>query len=319
MSAYLELRTTGALGPAGAQLLYDTTAAVIRFDRLPPPPSQPAWTADDVREVAHNFLTDDGTPRRLASLLLRATDDDSLSRLLEAAVRNFLRDQARRTDLGAFRRRLREVLSDAAGIQRVDTPLGEAWVVGTVDAQAPPYTGDAAALDGAAWSIEAPLVRWRSESRRSPIADAEALAAVATAVIESADAPIPTGTLTEVGLRRFSLAATPAVQDLDDEPAARGAVTTDVLVTDRQAALDAFLQLSDRERRLLTVWNQPVRQIADEIGLGHSATAVAVRRLEALLTELLDQVESSDEVWTELQHLAHAWSEHRTGDPDASS
>jgi hypothetical protein len=317
VSAYLELRNSGRLGDDGAALLYRTAAAVIRFDRLPPPSDHPVWTQDAVREVAHDFLADPRTTRRLSTIMLRATDDDSLGRLLEAAVRNYLRDRSRQSDHGAFRRRLREVLSASEALEVIALPVGEAWTTPQVGGAAPPYTGSAASLDAAAWSIETPIVRWRSEARRSPT-DAAGLAAVAEAVIETAGAPITTDVLVEVGLRRFSLANTPAVADLDDDPPA-GDPLPDELVADRAVAAEAFEQLTARERQLLRVWDQPVRDVANAIGLGRSAAAVAVRRLEALLTELLDQHADPDTVWVELQHLAHAWAEHRTERPDASS
>lgn len=318
MSAYLELRATGTLGPDGARMLYETVATVIRFDRLPPPAQTGTWSADDVRELAHDFLSDPNTTKRLAALMLRATDDATLGRLLEAAVRNFIRDRARQSDHGAFRRRLRNVLEESPQIQRLDSAAGEAWATGQVNASGPVYSGSAAALDAAAWSIEAPLVRWRSETRRSPATERDALLAVMAAVIDEARAPVTTKTLVEVGLRRFALAATPGVQDLAEDPPATGQLPDD-LVADRLVAAEAFEQLSERERDMLAAWDLPVRQLGQRIGLGHSATAVAARRLEALLSELLDQRADPDAVWEELQRLAHAWQEHRTSGSGPSS
>ncbi len=178
-------------------------------------------------------------------------------------------------------------------------------------------TVDVRELHAAAWSIETPIVRWRSSIRRDPV-DAAALTAVCAAIIEAAAAPVRTNTLVEIGLQRFSLALGPAVADLDDDPPTSEPAVDDVVV-DRAAAQAAFAQLTERERTLLTVWDAPVRTVAQAIGLGPSATAVAIRRLEELLTELLDQQDDPETVWHELQHLAHTWGEHRTALPGAPS
>ena len=315
MSAYLELMRDGMLGPAGAEMLYDVVATVAHFDRLRPLDGSERWTSETTIEVAHEFLTDERTPRRLTAILLRATDDTSLQRLLEAAVRNYVRDRLRSTDHGAFRRKLRDVLEGDERITRRDQPPGEAWMLSdTPDVE--PFTGDPATFDAAAWSVDAPLLRWRSESRRDPVTDRDSLAEVCMSVIDAAERPVLTNTLVEVGMRRFALANSPVLIDLDDEPSLDGPTVADEVVTDTQAE-EILSQLTDSERVMLVHWELSVRELGQVLGLGKSATSVRVGRLEARLTQLLGGRGDGEAVWDALMRSAHGWWESRTGSSDA--
>lgn len=316
MSAYLELMRDGVLGSAGAQMLYDVVVAVAHFDRLRPLDGSQRWTQETTIEVAHDFLTDERTPRRLAAILLRATDDSSLQRLLEAAVRNYVRDRLRSTDHGAFRRKLRDVLEDDDRVRRRDEPPGEAWVLSqTPDMD--PWSGDPATFDAAAWSVDALMLRWRSRSRRDPVTDRESLVNVCVAVIEAAGRPVLTTTLTEVGMRRFSLANSPVLVDLDDEPSVDGPTVTDDVVL--AAEVEEILgQLTDAELVILVHWELSVRELGEVLRLGKSATSVRVGKLETKLTQLLGGREDGEAIWDVLMRSVHDWWEYRTSDSDAA-
>ena len=105
-AAWEELRTNGALGPATVTLVYETVDAVRRFDRFPPPEGTDRWAQSDVQEFAHGFLFGEGGPERLTKLVALATDEESFERVVEAAIRNEFRMQARRTETGAVLRAL---------------------------------------------------------------------------------------------------------------------------------------------------------------------------------------------------------------------
>src|SRR5437764_975231 len=103
--------------PAGAQ----TVIPVPHLDDSPylpgaghnfPPPSGGTWTADDISSVAAAFLADGQTPRRLADLALHCRNDGAVARRLQGAVRNFLRDLGRATDVGRLVVRLRRALRE---------------------------------------------------------------------------------------------------------------------------------------------------------------------------------------------------------------
>jgi hypothetical protein len=302
MGPYLELRANGFLGPEGATLLYATVDEVLRTDRVPPE-NGPRWTEEAVREVAHDFLSEEAGPRRLASLYLRSSDDDSLARLLREAVRAYLRDRARRRDVGPLRRRLVDVLGSAPQLVALDTPSGRAWTLPQHRDEAP-YQGAIGPLIAAAWATpDIRIVRWRSARRRDPVADRPSLTAFAVAVLQAAEAPVLIGTLVEVAVRRFALAAPPLVVPLDDEPASDEPSAERVALTAITAGA-IWDQLTQRERIMLALHDRSVREIGEEIGLAKSAAAAARNRLDELLTRALADDPDPEAVWNRLQELA---------------
>lgn len=302
MGAYRELEATGMLGAEGAQLLYATVAAVVRMDRYPPEDAA-RWTSDSLRELAHDFLTDASAPARLASVSLRSSDDASLARLLQAAVRAWLRDRARRRDVGPLRRRVVDILHGLSDVAELSSPSGPLWALhGMADVE--PWAGNPAELHAAAWSVEdVHELRWRSDARRDPVADRPSFEALLRAVLAAAGAPVATRTLVDVIVDRFALAAPPLLVDLDDEPGRPFASAETDALRDVRAA-EIWNQLSTRERLLLSYYGEPVREVADTMGLGKSAAAVAINRLETHLQVLLGGDGDIDEIWHRLEAMA---------------
>src|SRR6266545_3275777 len=109
ITAYEELVELGHLDAAGLQLLFELARQEAhRFPSLAPPEG---WTADALWDLAHDFFVDRGA-RVTTMLLAQASDEASMGRLLRRSLCNYLIDQVRKTDLGALRRRLEELLSD---------------------------------------------------------------------------------------------------------------------------------------------------------------------------------------------------------------
>lgn len=291
MSAYLELQRDGRLGPAGADLLYRATATAVRRGRFRPQEGQ-HWDAGAVHTAAADTLVAGGS-RLLTSLLIRATDDDSLGRLMVAAATNHLRDRDRREHRGPLIRALSNAVADDANdLRAIETPAGRCWTLPTVSQDM--WAGDRTELVAAAFSVvDISLLRWRSDRRRSPIAERASLVAVMTRVIEAAGGPVPYTTMAEVIEHRFSLASPPLLIDLDDEP---GPVEPETTPEEQaSAALDAeviFEQLTDRERWVLHLYEEgetTVRELANQIGVSKSTAANTVNRLKQLLAGSLDE------------------------------
>ena len=318
MGAYEELRATGTLGDEGAQLLYRTVAARVRLDRVPPPTGASRWDADALRELAHDFLTDERGVQRLTSLYLRSSDNDSLARLLQAAVRNWLRDRARRSDVGPLRRRMSDVLGDMEDAEQHRTPSGPHWSLQPYSDQ-PAWTGSTGPLKSAAWSAPGvQILRWRSTSRRDPVADRLSWERFFRAVLEAAQAPVLLSTLVEVAVDRFGLAATPVVVELDAEPGLRrksGKPSAERVALVDIRARQVWDELSPRERLLVGVYGESVRQVAGVVGLGKSAAAVAIRQFEERLRILLEGDRDADRIWALLETFS---AERRTAQGSAS-
>jgi hypothetical protein len=283
-------------------------------DRIPPPTSR-RWDDEAVREVTHAFVVEHLLgKRRIDSLLLRATDEQSFRRLVEATVRNYFRDQHRRTARGALGRRFGEVL---------DTdPRFRLWVLGRtrygsdslwglshwVNPQ--PFQGIPSSLGPAAWRIPGiAIVRWREDAaRRSPLADAASLARFLEGVLDAADGLMTVPDLVEVASYRFALRDAPAIVSLDEPTPTlvpeREAGPEEV-ITARATAAHVYGQLSDRERKLLLrMGDQDVRAIGEELGLPKSTVFDAVQRVRGIVTSALEHSDSAQAVLRELELMA---------------
>jgi hypothetical protein len=99
---------------------------------FPEPGTARGWKADALWDLAHDFYVDRGA-RVTTMLAAQASDEASMRRLLRRSLRNYLIDRVRKTDLGALRQRLEELLrddpapepwQDPGGLHRVRAALG---------------------------------------------------------------------------------------------------------------------------------------------------------------------------------------------------
>jgi hypothetical protein len=302
VSGFTELLDTGRLGAEGATLLYATVAAVARFDRYPPPEGHQAWSSDAVTEVAHEFLVGPHANERLVHLATLALDDASFARLLETSVRNFFRSRARATTRGKLYRRVRSLLEGDDRFVPVEGSDGRLWTLS--EGSSDPWVGRIDALLAVAGSVPVPL----SGSDR---ARRDALGEICAQVLAAAEGAVSLDDLAGVASWRLGLIAPPISVDIDSmEPEAAVDVATESV-----AALDAqavFEVLTDRERLLLLVLDEPVRQVAEFVGLGKSSAALAVTRLRDNLRALIPDEADLLEVLGPLTRLAATWAGERT-------
>src|SRR5262249_22167319 len=152
-----------------------------------PPGDRRGWDTSAVTEVAHDFLADDRTPRRLSHLLVHALDDESFDRLLHRMVLNFLRDGGRRTDTG----RLVLRLPDAMGRHPDFVAEGDRWRLASQPAK--PSTAPPGVLTAAASSVaQVDVPRWGPQTRRRPpAADGASVERLCRGVLEAAAGTVP--------------------------------------------------------------------------------------------------------------------------------
>lgn len=288
--AWVELRTTAAVGSLTVELVYDTVDAVRRFDRYPPPEGGDRWDETAVQEFAHEFLVGDGATERLTRLVATATDEESFERLLETAVRNEFRMQARRTDTGAALRALTHAVERDGDIVVSGTSTAtRTWSLPEHEYN-PTYSGSHVELIEAAYAVpDVRRARWsQTSSRRAPIAEPDSLRRVLRAVLDSAGAPVSPRLTLDVVLARF-----PLVVGGDIE------FSEDVVPRDKQSpaaqllAAEVWEQLTDNERLVAGILDLPVRDITDATGLSrstaHRAVTSAREVLAAFLSDLDDQ------------------------------
>lgn len=317
MSVLSDLRQTGRLNDAGAQLLYETVAAVARFSNMPPPTGHGSWNGDAVMETAHDFLAHAQTPRRLTTIAVEATDDIALEHLLEAAVRNYLRDVARATDRGALMRRLLSVLAESERFTQVpEGQPGAGWWTLT-DGQERPWGGNIDNLVAASW--EAPgitAVRWSNAVRRGPVAARATLERFLQAVLAEAAGAVRLAELARVAEHRFNLGSVSEVELGGTDAPVHDPAPDDEVQDDIDVAWE---ELSTRERVILANHGLTVRELAEVVGLGKSAAAEARRQVETKLRILLSESADSDASAIALVEKSRLWIRDRTVDESPTS
>jgi hypothetical protein len=312
-----ELRAAGQLGPEGAGLLYGVVRAVAVAHGFPPPGGRRAWHAEAVAEVAHDFLADDRTPRRLAHLVVHAVDDESLGRLLHRMVLNFLRDSGRRTEIGRLMVRLRDVMS---GDREFVSEPGDRWRL-VSQSSTPTSASPDALVRAAAAEPHVEVPRWSPRSRRrAPVADAASLAHLCMRVLDAAAGTVPLDEVAHAIAPRLGLSPMPIAAPVDDcDPFDTIAAPHHADATlDAMRAAEIFAILSPRERLLLAATGTPVRALRSVIGVGPSQAAELQARLRALLAAELRDDAGYEAVVLHLIDQAKAWATLRaTGQPEA--
>lgn len=315
-----ELLSTRQLGQAGAELLYKTVWLVAVGNGFPPPEGSASWDETAVTETAHDFLKDKRGAKRLLDIAVRSVDEPSFERLLEAAVLNFLRDMARRTDLGKLILRVKEILRDEDDFEAVPgSPVR--WTL-----RGGPSAPSAAGPDDLASAIagvEVVVPKWTSERRDAPLADRPSFVRLITSVLTAA-----AGSLTAVDIahaltarldhRRTPHATTLDIRERVSEP---GQTTSDpaARTVAELHAVDIFNSLSDRERIIVTTLDRNVRDLARLIDTGKTQAALIRQRLVDRLRDELTDDDHPDSTATILCELCDDWIRLRTGTDDATS
>jgi hypothetical protein len=284
-------------------LVYETVDAVRRFDRFPPPAGTDRWTLSEVQEFAHGFLFGEGGQERLAKLVALAVDEVSFERVVEAAIRNEFRMQARRTETGAVLRALTHAVErDDEIVVAGSTTATRTWSL-LAHQSNDPYSGPHDPLVEAAYAVQnVRRARWSPIStRRSPIAQSDSLHRVLQAVLDRAGAPVQPRLMLDVMLARFPLAVGGEVE-LTDELVPEVAGSADV----RLLAAEVWDQLTDNERLVSGILDLPVREIAAAAGLSRSTAQRAATAAREVLAAFLVDVDDQAGVVAELAQASAA-------------
>ena len=301
-----ELLADGMLGPAGAEALYRTVRALVIAHGYPPPGDRTRWDTDAIREVAHDFLADGRTPKRLAHLAVNSVDDDGFDRLLHTIVLNFLRDEGRRTEIGRLMLRLRDVLG--AGDEFV-AESGDRWRLESQPAQ-PSDVPAQALVQAAAEERDIAVPRWSADARRkAPVADAASLTRLCRRVLDAAGGTVALDELARAIAPRLGIWPTPIAEVRDD----RDQLDTIAAPQHADDSLDSlrageiFAGLGRRERLLLAHPGAPVRELREVIGVGPSQAADLRTRLRRVLAAELEDDDRYETVFFHLVDRAKAW------------
>jgi hypothetical protein len=260
--------------------LYGTVKKMAFARNFPPPEGETSWNHDAVRGVAHEFLTGPRATERLVQLALLAVDDRSFTRLLETAVLNWMRDDARRTVVGRQIRRLKDVCASEEDMVVSDHGVR---LSSSPDRA---YADREDVLVSAALGVSIHRRRWRPDARNEgPEADRVDTAAMVRAVLTVAQRRVAWPQLGRIFAKRFDLIATPVVLDLDalDPPTLSDFGGVDV--SDQVAEI--LDQLTERERDVLPLLDMSSREAAQLLPHGHSTVANVQRKLKDFLATVV--------------------------------
>lgn len=288
MSVPDELRALGHLGgPATiAMLTARFRSAVQPFPTLKP---SGGWTAGALEDVLHDFLAE--KLEDLTNAVLTVRDDETATlKVTSRVMKRWLIDQARKTDTGAIRVRLEELLHESDLFVKPNGQ-GERWaLVGAEQVS----NVDIESLVAAARAVPGVKpVRWRDENRRAPMASGPDLLRVLEAVLERAGGSVESGVLVTVFQRRFGVTLTSFVPLEEDdtlperlaEPHVSNSVELDEAAV---RAAQAYAQLSDRERRILLHLHDH-RAVQDALGVGRTTAYTLIVKVNEALQALAGQ------------------------------
>jgi hypothetical protein len=313
MSARHELLDNERLGPAGAALLYRTVWLVAVGNRFPPPEGASEWDENAVADTAHDFVDGQRGVRRLLDIAIRSVDDRSFERLLEASVRNFLRDIARRTDFGKVVIRVKEILRDEENFELVPGG-GDRWTL--AGGRSVPSTAHTDSLSASINDIPAVPPKWSSMRRAAPLADRPTFVTLITAILRAASGSLTTVDITHVLVTRLDHRRTALSVEMDEreglsEHSQAAADPAGQAVADLHAT-DIFDSLSDRERIIVTVLDKNVRDLGRVIGTGKTQAALLRQQLVDRLGSALTDDEDPDATAAALCRKCENWVDNRT-------
>lgn len=312
MSAFGELRGQGYLGAECLALIFQfVREEAHRFPVLAP---RSGWQDADLEDLCGEFLAD-RIQQVTVMLLAQAGDEASMGRLLRKSIRHWLIDQARKTAVGALRRRLENVLAAADAFEQV--PAGDAgggrWRL--TSTSVPPWAGSTEDLVDAARAVpNVKIPKWSSTTRRGPVADRRSIVAVAAAVLNAAGGSLEVAQLVAVLVARFPVVLDDPVvcslpDDLDNSVGLDEALTAEQQLVAADHEVDAAVtaaevvgMLAPWERRIVPHLDNPLA-IQTVLGCGRSQAYQHARRLKEKLTQLVGDSDSVRVVGLEVIRL----------------
>lgn len=228
---------------------------------FPPPEGYSSWNDDAVDHLLADMFArpaadnPDECHKFVLDCYARATDGPSLERLLLAAIENFLKDEAKKTERGKLRRRLAGLLHRDP---RFTECIGDRW---SLSAGSPePWQGDVADLDRAAFAVRGVEFSGWNHAGPTPRATVTALLVITEAVLVEAHGAVRTEDLARVLQARFRLLRVPYLVSLDDMTTGFADVAGGERTEDTALRAHLFFDgLTMAERRLLPFLAEPQR------------------------------------------------------------
>lgn len=281
MSDFEEWRHQLRRDPKGQQrLLRRLVRQQVARGSFPPPDEYAGvWTRDAVDDFILELLEKKGV-NLLLSTLERGTSQAHVERALLRAIQHRLIDQAKGTETGKLRLRLRNVLLGDPRFVHLEAPE-EAWTLHGLPTTL--WQGDFGALVRAGYGVAGYTITTWNTAGPTPVEAKKALCEVSAAVITWAAAAVRAQELAGTLRERFALLrplgfSTLEKVPVDKEPAAEGAdpaaevVVRDVvnqlwdcLDTDERAALVHLIEPVDKWARSLNMRPKQAKLVVERV------------------------------------------------------
>lgn len=313
MSAYAELLETGAPGPLTLALLRRLGAQIGRTSRFPPPDGHRNWTKEAVDELICALFV--AKRDLLVGCLATANDAAALERLLLTAIQNWLKDQAKATEVGKLRRRLQNVLGGDPRFVLVKDGR-DYWAL-TGHAQTI-WQGNLVRLHAAAHKVRGVQVTRWNPSGPTPQDTKDKLISLAHAVLAEAGGCVSAQDLSVVLAARTGLWLSPTFVSLSvdgwDEP--DPSADTEAAALTATAAQQIWSSLSPDERVVVPLLAGNPDDVAAQLDVGpETAAAIQAAVREKLRLATVDDDER-DGVVASLLRLAHPEPGVTSSEPD---
>lgn len=315
VTAFHEFESRGEFGELGLQLLRTLmNQELSRFSALTQHETEDLW------DYVQKFFKDRGK-KLTAALKVNASDESSFGKYIRSSINNWLIDQIRKTDLGAMRRQIEELLETNSCFHRV--PEGEAgagrWQID--GSSSGPWGGDPSQLDAVAASISIHAVRSKGSQRRPPLGSRKELVALIEAILVRAGGSLETAQIVDVFTRRFPGALRPIQVSLDTQwtegtaaidradtnsfgDPERTAIEAEENFDLEHCALRVFGQLQPQERQIALVLGN-VTAVQSLLGCGRSTAYLQNAKVAELIKELAGNNQDPYAVLLALQDLCH--------------
>lgn len=204
MTPYEELRATGTLGLVGYAWFKKQIRRIALAKNYPPPADHRFWTADASADWLDAVFIRRGK-EYVTNLGINAVDDRSYTAIVRRAIKNEFADQAKSTEPGKLRSRLRNVLPTMGGFRDFTAEYGgaPAWTLDEFTDEV--WTGDWQDLCRLPDIRSVARIEKLNEGGPTSAANKKSLADAARVVLRGAGGALADFTLARVLVKIFDL------------------------------------------------------------------------------------------------------------------
>jgi len=301
VNAFEELERTGEIGPECYRVFIGKARQVVRTHNFPPPCGHARWLDEDVEELVQAvFEAKKG--RAITLKLLECTSQDSVEAMATTIVHNYLKDQAKSTEVGKLRRRLEPILR--ADERFTEVPRG--WWSLTGGPTEPSWLDQDALARAAHNARDVTLDLPLNTAGKTSAHNVAGLSAISLEVLTAALGAVETQPLARAVASRCGLLLRPAAPLIDangHEVSLPAADARSNGTEERALAAEIVARLDLREREAVWVMSSGETALAGRLGVGRRQAAAIKDRVRGLIAQVTEPGEERRAVLAEVVTL----------------